>query len=181
MTPVTLLRRRAHVAAFWIVGLSVLALLTGAAAVALNLPGALMWPLGAAVIVLAPGAVREEWFDLVVRVWNRGTRILLGLLRRLTMRLAFRTIFTLLGRDESPLELRPPAPTSMWRERPDRARVEHMVRSAASTGWCGDLVRYARQSGNWSLLALVPFVFTLMLLGEELEDAAPPTSTYTLY
>jgi hypothetical protein len=181
MTPVTVLRRRAHVAAFWIVALFLLALLSLAAALALDLPNPLIWPLGTVAIALAPGAVRDEWFDLVVRVWNRGTRILFRLLRRLTMRLAFRTIFVLLGRDELPLELRPHARTSMWRERPGRAAAGPVFQGTASTGWCRDLVRYARQTGNGSLLAVVPFVVTLMLLGEELEDTAPPTSTYTLY
>jgi hypothetical protein len=187
MPPVILCRRRAHLAAFWVVASVAVLLSTGAFALALHSPLPLLLGLGACTMAVAPGLFWSPWFDLGVRAWNRSVRIVLARLRAVATRLCFYTVFPLVGRAGSMLELEALTAVgeggrkSQWRNRRATTSPGPAPYIQAAPGWLADLLAHARQTGNWWLLALAPFLLTLMLIGEELEEATPPTSTYTLY
>jgi hypothetical protein len=179
MTHVILPRRRAYQAAFWIVACATIALVTAFAASAAG--GSPRWALASAALVLLPGIVWRPWFRLGVGAWNRAVRLLFVRLRVAAAWISFHLLFPLLRRSgtrvqlTSPAQLTPAGLATLWSAR-DGAGAD-----ARGEGWLTDLVVHARRTGNWWLLALVPFIFTLMLLATEVEETAPGGSTYTLY
>jgi hypothetical protein len=102
------------------------------------------------------------------------------------MRLCFYITFPLLNRSGTYMDLIPPgsnggkAVKSTWHIHSDSAQ-RAMREAVRGEAWLSDLTKHARTTGNWWLLSLVPLIFTLSLIGEEAQDTAPPTSTYTLY
>lgn len=190
MNPILTARRRAHLAAFWIVMTALAAMIAGGVALAMDLSWPVLWGLGTGVLAVAPGLIWRPWLGLGVRTWNRLARESQGRLRLLALRIAFRTVFPLIGGGGGKLRLAPPqgpgeglgGAWSMWqiREAKDASFSASGVDEGAR-GWWSQLFGYARRTGNWSLLGLVPLLFALRLMGEGTEDASPPTSTYTLY
>jgi len=178
--------RRAYVMSFWLVLTLLLAGGTWAAAFTAGLALAWAWSLGLAVLLLLPGLFRRRYFYLGISVWNRAIRALFRTLRQAAIRLCFYIIFPLLQRSGTSMDLSPPdsdnanAEPSTWHKHSDSAQraMRDAVRGEA---WLSDLIRHARTTGNWWLLALVPLIFTLTIIGEEMQGTAPPTSTYTLY
>jgi hypothetical protein len=145
-----------------------------------------VWGLGVAVLMLLPGLFTRRYFNLGISAWNHGTRVLFRVLRNVALRLCFYITFPLLQRSGTAMDLVPPGVSegannqTNWHIHTSAAKraMRDAVRGEA---WLSDLIRHARATGNWWLLSLVPLVFTLILMGEEVQDSAPPTSTYTLY
>jgi hypothetical protein len=186
MVQVALPHRRAYVISFWFVLTSLMAMGALAAGLAAGLSAAWVWALGVAFLFLLPGLFTARYFNLGISAWNRATSLTFRVLRKAAMRLCFYIIFPLLQHSGTSMGLELPgsaqgaAEKSNWHIHNEAARraMKDAVRGEA---WFSGLFRHGRTTGNWWLLSLVPLIFTLTLMGEEVQETAPPTSTYTLY
>jgi hypothetical protein len=186
MTSIQLPHRHAYVVSFWFVLTSLVALGAWVGTLAAGVSDAWVGALGMAVVVVSPGMFSTRYFYRGVSAWNYVTRMLFRVLRMIALRLCFYITFPLFKRSGTSMEVFSPGfdvnniHNSMWQVCADRGN-QALSAAVSGEGWLADLVRHARVTGNWWLLSLVPLIFTLVLSGEEIQNAAPPTSTYTLY
>jgi len=131
--------------------------------------------IGAAVGLRWPQCMRRAYI-----LWNRFGELYMRAVR-FTMKLICFLILTLLGRrGASPLNLvHPRAAESFWEP---REQADH--RSALDgtrAGWCHGYVAWARRSGKWWALSLLPLLVVLAAIETEAEAAMPSQTTYTLF
>jgi hypothetical protein len=176
--------RRAHIAAFWLVGGATLFLVLGVAGIAIGT--AAPWSFAASIVaaILLPGLVWRQWFERGVWVWNGCTHRLAAVLSAYILRVSYVFLLAPLGFARSSLDLAHSQPDrSRWIERrhgtDDRSAVRESIssRDALHHG----LLAFARTPGNRWATGLFPLVFLLALLRDTREEATPPGSTYTLY
>jgi hypothetical protein len=176
--------RRADTAAFWVLGIALLVVSTAAVAAALSAPAPWAWGAAAAALALAPALVRENWFEIGVGLWNLGVGRVAAWLRGYTLLVVYYLLLPAVGTAGSGLERRRPSPgASLWaaRSRPDAGPPFTVVQARDDRGWQRRLLSWAASSGNRWVAAMLPLLVLLLVVRDEHQDSAPPSSTYTLY
>jgi hypothetical protein len=183
MIPLKIPFRRAHLVAFWIVIGLVMAVFVAVVAALLGVRA--WWLFGAAAGLLAgaPGFMSSRGCERGLRAWNKGSRMLTALLRTLAMKIGFYLILVPLRGSGRNFRMAPASGScSMWVPRETPSGQIKTVQSLPGRGaWLSDLNRFREEKGHRWMIALVPFLLTLNALGDEQEDTAPSTRTYTLY
>ena len=180
----TLSFRRADMAGFWILGTTILSLSLGLASAALGAQAPWAWGAAGGACLLVPGLFWRQWFETGVWVWNGSMRRAAAALRTCTLVVCYYTLFAALGRSGSSLEL-------LLRQ-PDASRWAPLKRGSPWIGnegspasdrveWYQGLYTCARTTGNGWVVCLLPIVLLLILLRDEQQESALPSSTYTLY
>jgi hypothetical protein len=176
--------RRAYIAGFWITLFSVVAISVGALSAAMQMAWWWAWGVGTGSCLVVAGFLWKPWFEYGVKAWNRGTPILTAILRSVVVRLCFCLIFAVGAPSGSALRIASvQGSKSMWHALALASYRLELAGSGTTTGggWLSELLTFARRPGNRWMLLLVPFLFTLVLLGDEQKRTVPPTSTYTLF
>lgn len=180
VSPLVLSYRRAEVRAFWMVVVGGTAALLWATGASLGAAAAWLWPLAGAVLLLAPRLVRPSWFEDGIWFWNGAARHGANLLRRYVLMVAYYIVIVPVGRAGGDIvTLRQPPGSSLWAPLPQARGGLSM--SDGVVGTVASLRAYARQGGHWWVLSLLPAIWLLTALTDYQRDAAPPTSTYTLF
>jgi hypothetical protein len=180
--------RRAELTAFWIVTCVLSSILIGLVALAV---GARMpWAWAAIGLCLSlPGLVWRIWFEIGVRAWNKGVRLLTGALRRYVLRVCYYLLFAAVSRTGSSLDLRlGKAEVSRWVPRGcqktggDRAPQSGPIGTDIGTKHSVfAMTGSSRHTGHAWTVCLMPVMLLLKLLRDEERESAPPSATYTLY
>jgi uncharacterized membrane protein len=181
--PLTISFRRAEIRALWLVSTVALAFILVAAAAALGSTVPSVWAAGA-LVVLVPGLVWSQWFEIGVRAWNKGVRLITGLLRAYTLGVCYYVLFTSVSLAGSSLGLGlGRRKISCWIPRAKReATLDKRTALDPRDGWSTELLALARRPGNRWMVCLLPVVLLLHLLREDRQESAlPSSSTYTLY
>jgi len=183
LPPLTIAFRRAEIRAFWLTATVALALGLGLAAAALDARAPWAWGILAFALPL-PGLIWQRWLEMGVRVWNRSARACADILRAYTLRVGYYLLFAAVGRSGSSLDLG-------LRNRDDSrwiSRSRHGFafgdcdRLVAANGWSGlEFLTTIRSSGKAWQACLLPVLLLLMVLRDEDQEGALPSSTYTLY
>ena len=175
--------RRADIQAFWIVSTGVLALVLGLAARIFGVQSPWAWSVAALGLPL-PGLIWPMWFELGIRAWNKLVLVCTVALRAYVLKVGYYLLFAAVGRTGSSLDLvLRKDEVSRWIP---RARHElafgNRHQQGTGEGWWGrELLTSARNPGNGWQVCLLPVVLLLMVLREEGQESALPSSTYTLY
>jgi hypothetical protein len=176
--------RRADIRAFWIITTAVLALALGLVSDLLGARAPWVWGVGS-VGLLLPGLVWRPWFEMGVRAWNKAVRRCAVILRAYVLKVGYYLLFGAVGRTGSSLQLplRDPE-TSRWipRTRLQSAFGDCDRLTAAPDGWWGsEWLASVRNPGKAWQMCLLPVLMLLRVLGDEGQESALPSSTYTLY
>ncbi len=152
--------RRAEVTAFWIVLTIAVSLTLAGSSAALGARLPTLWG-ASGLTILLPGMLWPAWFEWGVRGWNKGVKLSAAVLRRYVLKVYYYVMFAAVARSGASLELM----------LSDDERSRWILRSAAPI---------AHAKGGW-MFALLPLTFLLFVLGDDAQDTAPPSATYTLY
>jgi hypothetical protein len=180
--------RRADMTAFWLLtsALSSIALALVATAVGAKAPW--VWAL-AGLCPAVPGLVWPLWFEMGIRAWNKAARLTTAALRTYVLRVSYYLMFGAVSRTGSLLDLRlRQTELSRWipRSRHDSTDGAQSRRDgdAANVGtgplWLA-VMRSARTGGKTWTLCLMPVMLLLLMVRDEAQESAPPSSTYTLF
>ncbi len=153
----TLLYRRADIAAFWILTTVGTGMMIALASWAIGRGEA--WLCLGAVSVLLPRVALPRWFEHGISAWNAGVTAAATFLRWYVLTLAYYTLFAAVGRTDAALDL---------------------VRHASQSRWISRSYPEGSASSAWEPW-LRPFLWLLMMLPADHEESAPLRSTYTLY
>jgi hypothetical protein len=181
--PLTIAFRRAEIRAFWVLLTAALALVlaVSAAAVGARAP----WAWGALALVLPlPALVWPAWLETGVRMWNKGARSGAVVIRAYVLRVGYYLMVAAVGRTGSSMDLgRRSEDISRWisRSRHDLAFGDCDRQAAGDGWWGGEFLAPARSLGKAWQLCLLPVLLLLVMLRDEGQESAVPTSTYTLY
>lgn len=177
----TLTFRRAHVAAFWIVLLAMIAVMLGLGAALLGARAPLAWA-AAALLAALPGVVWSRWFEIGVMAWNKLVRESSTALRAYVLHVSYYLLVVPISRAGASLNLKlGSAETSRWVARPSEARTITDRAGQDRPWWGSSLMEFARTPGNGWAVCFLPVVFLLLLERDEWREGAPPAATYTLY
>ena len=176
--------RRATVAAFWLLGSTILFLLFGAAGTAIGAQAP--WRVAASIVaaMLLPGVLWRPWFERGVWVWNGCVHRLAAALSTYILRVTYVFLLAPLGVCSSSLDLSSSQlDRSRWIKRPQGTddRVSGRQSVSNGEGLQHGLPAFMRTPGNGWAAALIPLVFLLGLLRDTRQEATVPGSTYTLY
>jgi hypothetical protein len=150
--------RRAEMKAFWILTTAMLSVALGLASAALGVRAPWAW--GAVGLCLPlPGLVWPQWFEIGIRAWNKGVRVSAALLRTYVLKVCYYLLFGAASRTGSSLDL--------------------VLGKDEVSRWI-PRARHDPTPGAWTV-CLRPVLLLLLLLRDEAQESAPPTSTYTLY
>lgn len=142
---------------------------------------------GLAIALAVPGLIRPQTAVPPYRVWRTLTRGYLRVARTLLQGIHFYVVVTMVSLAGKKLALRPPREDeSMWSPRgtlPDHCYLlpyaSQQERSVVAP-WIFQYSRWARDSGNFWLIFLLPFLVLLSLhYGDEAQTSAP--NIYTLF
>jgi len=173
--------RRAEIAGFWTVVSTAIAIVATLGATSLSLPEPWAWGTLTAALVVAPGLRRDGWFEAGIWVWNGSTRRVAAVLRQYVAWVAYYVLFVAVARAGSSLDLAASeARRSGWTARRPHETDFQTAWGGSQPAWDRSAAAVDRQKSGWTL-ALIPVLLLLALLGDEQQDTAPPTSTYTLY
>jgi hypothetical protein len=183
LPPLTIAFRRAEVRAFWLMATVALSLGLGLLAAAFDARVPWAWGILALALPL-PGLVWPRWLEMGVRVWNRSVRLCAATLRAYTLRVGYYLLFAAVGRCGSSLDLG-------LRNRDDSRWISRSLhgfafgdcdRLVAANGWNGlEFLRTIRSPGKAWQACLLPVLLLLMVLRDDGQESALPSSTYTLY
>jgi hypothetical protein len=178
----TIAFRRAETAAFWIMTTALLAVALAVSAIAVGARAWWLWG-AAGLLVVLPGLVWPKWFEMGIRGWNKGVKLVMAVLRAYVLRVCYYGQFGALSLTGSSLDLERSADVSRWVPRP---RVVPAFSEAGprteSGGWREHgLLRIARTPTKTWMISLLPALLLLRLLRDEGQESALPSSTYTLY
>jgi hypothetical protein len=181
--------RRAQMIAFWIMASAVCSAVVEIVAMAV---GARAPSLSAALAlcIASPGLIWPLWFELGVRAWNKGVTISTAFLRGYVLKVAYYLLFGAVSRTGSSLGLQlGKSEVSRWIAR-DRdhatvggrssVEVDRGTNRKSSRGWLA-VMRHARTTDEVWTVCLMPVMLLLLLLRDETQESAPPSSTYTLF
>jgi hypothetical protein len=178
----TLAFRRAEMTAFWIMTTGLLWVMLWLTAIVLGAGTPWVW--GAAGLgVLLPGVVWSEWFELGIRAWNKGVKLIAAALRTYVLRVCYYLLFGALSSTGSSLDLELNADISRWVPRPRHAPDVHDggPRGDSDSRREHGLLTVLRNPGKAWMVCLLPALLLLRLLRDEGQESALPSSTYTLY
>jgi hypothetical protein len=175
--------------AFWVMTSVVCSVVFGLVAMALGARAPWEWAI-AGLCVALPGLVSPLWFEIGIRAWNKGARVTTAVLRRYVLTVSYYLLFGAVSRAGSSLELRlGSTEMSRWIPR-DRHNstvggsspvdVDLGTDRKAGRGWL-EVMRSSRTAEKAWTACLMPIMLLLLLLRDEAQESAPPSSTYTLF
>jgi hypothetical protein len=175
----TLSFRRAEKSVFWSFVAVAGFLIAGFAAAGESRAFAWGWAIAAGATAVTPGVLWQPWFDTGIRGWNMAMRVSTRVVRLYVLRISYYMLITTIGRSGSSLVIAVAGRESGWipRETSNPQPAGVLSRSEA---WPRDRHASTASDAAWQL-CLLPLVLLLKVLSEEQLDAAPPSSTYTLY
>ena len=181
--PLTIAFRRAEVRAFWVLTTAALSLVLtfSAAAAGARVPWA--WGIVALALPL-PALIWPPWLEFGVRAWNKVVRSGAALLRPFVLRVGYYLLVAAVGRTGSSMDLGSrSAGASRWisRSRHDLAFGDCDRQAAADGSPAGEFFAPVRSLGKGWQLCLIPVLLLLVMLRDEGQESAVPSSTYTLY
>ena len=134
-----------------------------------------------------PGFLRPQAISILYNVWNRLARTFARAGRLSVMGICFYVILAAVGRTGSSLRLdRPTAGKSLWVPRTTLAprayphQYDNTTKDPRQRGWIATFLSWARESGNWWALPLLPFLVLLSTLDEDTHKIFP-ANIYTLF
>jgi hypothetical protein len=173
--------RRAEVRAFWMLATAALAATLWGAATMLGARMPWMWAAAAVALPLAR-LVYAEWFELGIRAWNKGTRLIAVALQRYVLKVSYHVLFAVVGRHCSSFD-RASADRLMscWIARVDEGPQPHRGAPSMPRQSAHGFFAAAQHRGSAWMIFIAPVVLLLRMLAHGQQDTAPSSSTYTLY
>jgi hypothetical protein len=175
--------RRAEIRAFAILTTAALSLGLAFAAAAFGAPAPWAWGFLGVGLPL-PALIWPRWLESGVRAWNKGVRLGTVILNAYVLRVGYYLLFAAVGRTGSSLDLElGNAGVSRWisRARHERAFGDRDRLTAADGRWVRELLASLRSRSKAWQVCLFPVLLLLLVLRDESQENALPSSTYTLY
>jgi hypothetical protein len=177
--------RRAWLQSFWLG----LCLAGGAAGAALAAWREVPWGPGAIAVATAlaaaAGLVAPDRVRLAYRAWNRAARAYARLARLAVLAVGYHVVVAAVGRLGSTVVLQH-EPASLWVPRTPPPAESYASQDEGAAGrtaqrpWLVGLGWWSVRSGNGWVVALLPFLLLVSLLGAE-DAEAQPADIYTLF
>jgi hypothetical protein len=130
------------------------------------------------------------WPQIIVKpysLWNKLATVLARVARYMLLRICFSIIFVV-GWSGASLQLARPTPTeSLWVRRgtlaPHMYAHQYVVAAPTSNhaGWTKTYLSWARRSGNFWAVSLLPFFILLAVVDTDQRDPGFPANIYTLF
>jgi hypothetical protein len=181
--------RRADLTAFWILTSAVCAAALGLTAWVSGAKAPWAWA-AAGLCAALPGLVWPIWFEIGIRGWNKGVRLSAAALRGYVLKVCYYLLFGAVSRTGSSLNLNlGKTEVSRWIPR-DRHHPKRTGGASLPEGIGGDLgssdglsalIQSSKGAGKAWTVCLLPVMWLLLVLRDEEQESAPPSSTYTLF
>lgn len=179
--------RRAWLRSFWLTASLVPGILAGALSRGLPAGGRLAVGLIVAIFVAVPGLARPDLARRPMRAWNALARRFARAASAWLTAVSFHIVIRAMRGKGSSLRLDQPDPgDSLWTPWPDSIAgdvlADGIVAARSSgPGWFRNFVTWARASGNFWGLALLPMLLLLSAFETSEDVEEPPPGIYTLY
>ena len=178
---------RTHLRSFWI---AICAMLGSSATIFMwffALPHAFAIPLATGTSLLAVGLIMPQWIWPFYAIWNKVARRVASITRLALMGICYFVVFVVIGRAGARFaQNRSPSMQTTWSPRGHQAETSEpsfssaTVKHIAERGWATAYFTWARRSGNWWAIVLLPFLSLLSVLAED-DRKALPAHIYTLF
>jgi len=178
--------RRAWLRAFGLAAGGLAGLSCGLGILASGLPHAAGIGTLVGLALALPSLIVPRWFSLPYRAWNRLARLFVRGARAYLTRICLYTVFPAAGLTRTGIQLARPADgSSGWVARETLPRDAYGGPSdrpgPQDSTWSSHYARWARQSGTPWAICLLPFLWTLQALEEDVEQAEVSSDVYTLF
>jgi hypothetical protein len=177
--------RRAHLRSFWI---ALWAMLASSAAIVMwffALPHPLTIFL--AVGLVAIGLMMTKWISPFYAIWNKVARRVAFITRLALMGICYFVVFVVVAlagarftRKRSRSMGTTWTPRGNHSETPGPRFSSVTLKDATERGWATAYFIWARRTGNWWAVVLLPFLFLLSVLADE-DTKTLPAHIYTLF
>jgi hypothetical protein len=169
--------RAAHLRAFWFSICTLGGMVAALFLVLFDVPNALFISGLAGVFLLVPGLAMPNRIRIFYSTWNRASRLVSREVSRILTGICFYVVFAVVALAGARFARKVPKPViSGWQRRRPRESVNKQQR----LNWVDTYVLWARQSGSFWALMLLPFLSFLSVVAK-VEDEAPPAHVYTLF
>jgi hypothetical protein len=178
--------RRAHLRSFWI---ALCAMLGSSATIILwffALPHPWTIPLATGGLV-AVGLMMTEWIRPFYAIWNKVARRVAFMTRLALMEICYFVVFVVVGQAGARFSrTRSRSTRTTWIPRGNQAEATGssfssvQLKDATERGWATAYFVWARRTGNWWAIVLLPFLSLLSVLADDDKETLP-AHIYTLF
>jgi hypothetical protein len=179
--------RRAHLRSFWI---ALCAILGSSAAIIMwfsALPHPLAIPLATGTGLVVVGLIMTDWIRPFYAIWNWVARRVAYVTRLALMGICYFVVFVVVAQAGARFtRKRPRSMRTTWTPRGNQAETPGprfssvTLKDATERGWATAYFIWARRTGNWWAIFLLPFLSLLSVLAHDDKEALP-AHIYTLF
>jgi hypothetical protein len=179
--------RRAHLRSFWI---ALCAMFWSSATLIMwffALPHRFTIPLATATGLIAVGLIMPRWIGPFYAIWNKVARAVAYVTRLALMGICYFVVFVVVAQAGARFtRKRPRSMGTTWTPRGNQAETPGprfssvTLKDATERGWATAYFIWARRTGNWWAVVLLPFLFLLSVLADE-DTKTLPAHIYTLF
>ena len=179
--------RRAHLRSLWF---ALCAMLGSSATIIMwffALPHPLTIPLATGTGLIAVGLMMTEWIRPFYAIWNKVARRVAYVTRLALMGICYFVVFIVVAQAGAKFtRKRPPSTQTTWTPRGNQAETTRSsfsslgLKDPAERGWATAYFIWARRTGNWWAIVLLPFLSLLSVLAED-DNETLPAHIYTLF
>jgi hypothetical protein len=179
--------RRAHLRSFWIALCAMLGLSVTIIMWFFALPHPLAIPFATGTAPVAVGLIVPRWIGPFYAIWNKLARRVAYITRLALMGICYFVIFVVVRQAGARFtRKRPRYMRTTWTRRGNQAETTGPSFSSVTSkdpterGWATAYFIWARRTGNWWAIVLLPFLFLLSVLADD-DRKTLPAHIYTLF
>jgi hypothetical protein len=151
------------------------------------LPHPLAIPLAIGTGLVAVGLIMPEWVRPLYAIWNKVARRVASVTRLALMGICYFVVFVVVAQGGARFaRKRPGSMQTTWIPRRNQAEAvassfsSESLKDPAERGWATAYFIWARRTGNWWAIILLPFLFLLSVLADDDKETLP-AHIYTLF
>jgi hypothetical protein len=178
--------RRAHLRSFWIALCAMLGLSVTIIMWFFALPHALAIPFATGTALVAVGLIVPEWIGPFYAIWNKVARRVAFITRLALMGICYFVVFVVVRQAGARFTRKRYRSTrTTWSPRGNQAETGSSFSSMrledpTEPGWATAYFIWARRTGNWWAIVLLPFLSLLSVLADD-DRKTLPAHIYTLF
>jgi hypothetical protein len=151
------------------------------------LPHPLAIPFATGTGLVAVGLMVPEWIGPFYAIWNKVARRVAFITRLALMGICYFVVFVVVAQGGARFtRKRPRSMRTTWTPRGNQAETSGpsfssmRVKDLTERGWVTEYFIWARRTGNWWAIVLIPFLSLLSVLADDDKDTLP-AHIYTLF